>query len=616
MPDNQQLLEKYLTQLNSALEKGDLETIDGLLKQDIDLTIDLPLTNSPDHPIITLLNSDKIIDKNELLLKLIEKGAAKIKSEGSNIIHRLIYEIEHKKEFQDNLKNTGYFYEAIDAILKKDKSLLSDLNPSFANPIATAVEFGNLEICEILFKSGADPDSILFGKKDHSLLYEAAEQGNKHMIDLILEKKPKIISGETAVKLFELGKKDHKLLNNFRKIYKKTKTQAKEEYLNESLLRNKIINDEILKTCSSRLLETALSNHREKSSEVSYQAIENFIKNYKDLGLELKSNIIIAAKRRESVLHLIKSGVWLNVQDYYTETALMYAALYGHTGIVKDLIAAGADIDVQYKYGDTALMYAALYGHTEIVKDLIAAGADIDVQYKYGDTALMYAALYGHTEIAKDLIAANADIDVKDNDGKTALMRAALYGHTEIAKDLIAANADIDVKDNHGETALIYAAIRGYTEIAKELVRAGAKVTPKIFRRLDNAAKQLVKDRKKISNKLNEKTDKKLSKAFKEFKETGDFEQAFIDNKLYKHMSMDEKHIKLFEEKAQYVSDKKANFSVSDKIKSVFIGKETVKLSKVIKDLKKEIKKSDDHKILHKAKVARKLDAPKKGRER
>lgn len=39
-------LENYLTQLNSALEKGDLETIEELLKQDINLTIDLPLDNS------------------------------------------------------------------------------------------------------------------------------------------------------------------------------------------------------------------------------------------------------------------------------------------------------------------------------------------------------------------------------------------------------------------------------------------------------------------------------------------------------------------------------------------------------------------------------------------
>ena len=798
MPDNQQLLENYLTQLNSALEKGDLETIEELLKQDVDLSIDLPLANSPDHPIITLLNSDKIVNKDDLLSKLVQKGATKITYQKSNILHHLIVEIE--------LKGGQQHHKAVEMILNKDKSLLSGVDETGMNPISKAVELKNIEVCKILFKSGADPDSTLWKKKGHSLLYEAVMQDNEEMIDLILAQKPKIISVEI---------------------------QAKELVVEKLLLKNKILNDEILKTCSSSLLETVISKHAKHSNLQSYKTMDNFVKKHKDSGAMLAYYLSSEILTEERIIALIKSpDSWVNVENQGSR-ALIYAVSNGYTEIVEALMAAGADVNIQNKYGKTALMFAAVNGYTEIAKVLMAAGADVNIQNKYGKTALMFAVDRKDIEILKDLIAANADVNARDQNGATALMKAVekrdpeivkvlmkanpevniqdKYGNTalleavkggdiqvakelikagaevniqdnygntalleavkgrdiqvakelinagayndlaliraseqgyieiveklivakhinlnaedeygntalmcaakegriDIAKDLIAAGANVDAKNKHEETALMYAAQNGYTRIAKDLIAAGAdvkcmnrfgdtaltfavgkeyveivkmivanvdlkaknealvattnveivkvliaegvdletkdvneydntalekaveyehgeivkvlitegaKVTPNTFEKLNEDDKKLVKNRSKIDKKLDKKADEKLSKAFKEFKETGNFEQAFIDNKLYKHMSMDEKHLKSFEEKDKYVNDKKASLSVSDKIKSVFKGKETVKLEKVIKDLKKEVKKSDDYGILHKAKVAQKLNAPKENK--
>ena len=74
----------------------------------------------------------------------------------------------------------------------------------------------------------------------------------------------------------------------------------------------------------------------------------------------------------------------------------------GHTLVVEQLIAAGADLNVKFNEGygpwadcdgfalsepasrllgrSTALIYAALKGHTLVVEQLIAAGAALDVQ--------------------------------------------------------------------------------------------------------------------------------------------------------------------------------------------------------------------------------------------
>ena len=87
-------------------------------------------------------------------------------------------------------------------------------------------------------------------------------------------------------------------------------------------------------------------------------------------------------------------------------TALALAAVAGHSPVVALLIDAGADLNVKSNEGygpwadcnsftrfqtgsrlfgrSTALILAALKGHTLVVEQLIAAGAALDVQENYG----------------------------------------------------------------------------------------------------------------------------------------------------------------------------------------------------------------------------------------
>ena len=107
----------------------------------------------------------------------------------------------------------------------------------------------------------------------------------------------------------------------------------------------------------------------------------------------------------------------------------------------KALIKAGADVNAKDNDDQTALMWAACYGHTACVDVLIKAGADVSAKVNDVLTALMWAARYGHTACVEVLIKAGADVNVKANDGWTALMRAACCGHTACVDVLKAAGA-------------------------------------------------------------------------------------------------------------------------------------------------------------------------------
>jgi len=116
-------------------------------------------------------------------------------------------------------------------------------------------------------------------------------------------------------------------------------------------------------------------------------------------------------------------------------TALIFAALNGHTETVSELLARGADTEARASDGSTALMRAAKNGHTEIVLTLLPPdriAREIDA-----NTALMFAAGYGHIETVDELLNQGADVNAKTSDGYTALMRAAKNGHTEIVLDLL-----------------------------------------------------------------------------------------------------------------------------------------------------------------------------------
>ena len=115
-------------------------------------------------------------------------------------------------------------------------------------------------------------------------------------------------------------------------------------------------------------------------------------------------------------------------------------------------------------HGHTPMHWAALGGHTEIIKFFINCGADINRQSKtdYGPFPIHWACVSGHV-LAVDLLLQNgASIDVADNKGCTPLIIAAQYGKTMLAGYLIGKGSKVFLTDSEGDTALHWACFKGW----------------------------------------------------------------------------------------------------------------------------------------------------------
>ena len=84
----------------------------------------------------------------------------------------------------------------------------------------------------------------------------------------------------------------------------------------------------------------------------------------------------------------------------------------------------GADAKAVDNNGETALMFAARFGHEAAAKLLLEHGAEVKASRNDGLTALMAAAARGHGTVAQLLLEHRADVNAADNDGWTALTLA------------------------------------------------------------------------------------------------------------------------------------------------------------------------------------------------
>lgn len=152
----------------------------------------------------------------------------------------------------------------------------------------------------------------------------------------------------------------------------------------------------------------------------------------------------------------------------------------GDLEMIKQFVRLGANVNEARRGDDwnTALMYAAEYGHSEIVKYLIEAGAEVGRKNQNGRTALFSVAGYPreaserHRNVVRLLIEAGADPMSQDEDGKNAVMVAAANRNPELLRMLMDAGADVHAEDQNGKTALMMAKNRTVAEI---LIREGAK---------------------------------------------------------------------------------------------------------------------------------------------
>ncbi|KIE06233.1 hypothetical protein NF27_AZ00030 [Candidatus Jidaibacter acanthamoeba] len=196
---------------------------------------------------------------------------------------------------------------------------------------------------------------------------------------------------------------------------------------------------------------------------------------------------------------LILKGVNVLYRDVEGNTLLHKAVNSSSVKIIKLLFEKGVDINAVNHNGQNAIdaiVNAEGIGHSNYASRniLYLLKQGIDLSMGRGEKCLFWAATYNEREIVEYLL--DKGLDVNGEKDKELLPNAISWGNIEIAKMLIFKGADVNKQDKEGNTALHKLSnIRDpklIVEISQILIKAGAKVNilnNEGFSPLENAVK-------------------------------------------------------------------------------------------------------------------------------
>jgi len=124
---------------------------------------------------------------------------------------------------------------------------------------------------------------------------------------------------------------------------------------------------------------------------------------------------------------------------------LMHAAVTNDIAGARALIESGADVDAASDKNQTAVFFAAAFGHADILAMLIEAGANLEAKAGSGWTALLCAAQHQPDGVLRLLVDGGADLTARTDCGLTAAMVAGKHGRSKAVLDLLAASPSATV---------------------------------------------------------------------------------------------------------------------------------------------------------------------------
>ena len=358
------------------------------------------------------------------------------------------------------------------------------------NPLAMAAASGSLEVMRLLLDNGAD----LKAPQNQSLLNGAVQEGNKEMIDFLLQKGVSIEgnpnSGYTPIvaavqkNLPEMVKyliqKGAKVNPSERATYSyggySSPLYAAVQQGNKEMVALLVENGanplQILRSDGRSPLSYALSNGR--SDVVEAMLTKNVNINEKDARGQTILHQVLSGDGSMTKL-LLDKGAKINERNDAGQTPLHLAALNGNVGPLKTLLDYKADLAATTPIGDTPLHLAV--ARPAVAKILLEAGANANLPNARGDLPLHVALrlpLEGKNQTAREenvklrlALIEKSDINAKDQFGFSPLQIALLTHQSEARAAILARGPKID-----NITAFFDAAARNDTEELKKLLEA------------------------------------------------------------------------------------------------------------------------------------------------
>lgn len=100
----------------------------------------------------------------------------------------------------------------------------------------------------------------------------------------------------------------------------------------------------------------------------------------------------------EVVKYLVQQGISIEMVNNIGLNSLIVTSDLGDLELVKLVLPLTDDIDAQNKYGETALMRAAMKGHTAVIAHLLGNGADKSLKDSFDNDALFYTHKFDQPE--------------------------------------------------------------------------------------------------------------------------------------------------------------------------------------------------------------------------
>jgi ankyrin repeat protein len=272
-------------------------------------------------------------------------------------------------------------------------------------PITEAASKGHTEVVRLLIEAGAEIDAT--DEDGGTALMDAAYFGHSDTVKLLVDGGADVNAwGQGATPLLRAADGGQREVYNF--LYP-------------------LVEDDIRRRADRDGEKTIQATIKRKEREKN-KAVEKFIE-------------AAMYGKLEKVRGAIADGINVNAIGSKGQTALMYAASYGHISIIQVLLDAGADPNILSEEGGigeemTALMHVVssffANNRAEIVKLLVRSGADVNLKGIRGQTALMFA--LKDSESVKALIEAGADLNARDDRGNSVLMLAHTQGNFKVRK--------------------------------------------------------------------------------------------------------------------------------------------------------------------------------------
>ncbi|MEZ5813845.1 MAG: ankyrin repeat domain-containing protein [Alphaproteobacteria bacterium] len=182
----------------------------------------------------------------------------------------------------------------------------------------------------------------------------------------------------------------------------------------------------------------------------------------------------------EIARYLLNAGANIHITDEEGATALHWASLNNHVGVVRLLL--GKDAKIIYASdsdGATALHWASIKGNTGVIEVLIEKDARIiHITDEQGATALHWASTDGHIDVVRLFLEKDRKIiHVATYSGHTALTKASICGHVDVARLLLEKDKKaIHAADLRGFTALHWASVKGHIDVVRLLLEKDTKI--------------------------------------------------------------------------------------------------------------------------------------------